>query len=89
MSGRRGIDITFTGLRPGEKLEEDLFFDDEKRHPSGNPLISRVRVPRSHAKEVEDAPPPHDGADVDHAGAMCTVIEGLLARPGIDDEMPG
>ena len=45
MSGKAGIDITFTGLRPGEKLEEDLFFGQEERLPSGNPLIDRVRVP--------------------------------------------
>lgn len=46
ISGRRDIDITYTGLRAGEKLGEDLFSDHERRGPSSNPLINRVQVPR-------------------------------------------
>jgi FlaA1/EpsC-like NDP-sugar epimerase len=43
-SGRR-IEIVFTGLRPGEKLEEQLFGPGEEPLPSSHPLISRVAVP--------------------------------------------
>jgi len=45
LSGRRAIEITYTGLRPGEKLREDLFADGENPQPTTNPLITSVRVP--------------------------------------------
>ncbi len=72
MSGKKGIDITFTGLRPGEKLAEDLFFGDEERLPSGNPLIDRVSVPRLPGHEIEAmVPQSHDEAATwMHAGAL-------------------
>ena len=41
----RPIDIVYTGLRPGEKLHEDLFGGDELAGESSHPLISRVDVP--------------------------------------------
>ena len=45
-SGKLDIEIVYTGLRDGEKLEEDLFDSREEatvgdRHP----LIAEVRVP--------------------------------------------
>ncbi|MDO8119927.1 nucleoside-diphosphate sugar epimerase/dehydratase [Isoptericola sp. b490] len=52
MSGRRDIDITFTGLRPGEKVCEDLFSTKEDRRPTANELINSVDVPRINADEV-------------------------------------
>jgi FlaA1/EpsC-like NDP-sugar epimerase len=45
MSGRRDIDIVYTGLRPGEKVSEDLFSISEERQASTNPLITSVGVP--------------------------------------------
>ncbi len=42
---RRPIDIVYTGLRPGEKLHEDLLGDNEIDERPVHPLISHVQVP--------------------------------------------
>ncbi len=39
------IDINFCGLRPGEKLDEELFFEDERREATPNPLVIHVHRP--------------------------------------------
>ena len=52
MSGRRDIDITYTGLRPGEKLSEDLFSETRSGRPSANPLINSVTVPALAGGEI-------------------------------------
>lgn len=57
LSGRRDIEIHYTGLRPGEKLSEDLFSEDEGRRPSANPLINRVVVPSLASGEVRRLDP--------------------------------
>lgn len=62
MSGRRDVDITFTGLRPGEKVCEDLFSDDENRRPTANTLINSVDVPELDAEVVRRLPVPSHGA---------------------------
>jgi FlaA1/EpsC-like NDP-sugar epimerase len=33
------VPIVFTGLRPGEKLHERLFYDDERRRPTAHPKV--------------------------------------------------
>jgi len=45
MSNRRDVHIVYTGLRPGEKLGEDLFAEAEERRSTAHPLISAVDVP--------------------------------------------
>jgi FlaA1/EpsC-like NDP-sugar epimerase len=45
MSGKEGVQIQFTGLRPGEKMTEVLFGRDEVPHPTAHPLIRSVDVP--------------------------------------------
>jgi len=51
LSGRRDIEIVYTGMRPGEKISEDLFSADETRRATSNPLVTNVTVP---ALSVED-----------------------------------
>jgi FlaA1/EpsC-like NDP-sugar epimerase len=55
LSGRRDINIVYTGLRPGEKISEDLFSAREDRRATSNPLITCVEVPALSAEEVEAA----------------------------------
>jgi len=37
------IPIVYTGVRPGEKLHEELVFPEEGREPTEHPLVHRVR----------------------------------------------
>jgi FlaA1/EpsC-like NDP-sugar epimerase len=41
--GATDVDIRFTGLRPGEKLNETLFSESEDRTPTAHPRISAAR----------------------------------------------
>ena len=45
LSGRREdqVDIVFTGLRPGEKLYEDLFYDSEEQLPTSQKKVLCTR----------------------------------------------
>jgi FlaA1/EpsC-like NDP-sugar epimerase len=52
LSGRKDIDIVYTGLRPGEKISEDLFSMDEDRQATSNPLVNSVDVPTLDVEEV-------------------------------------
>jgi FlaA1/EpsC-like NDP-sugar epimerase len=63
LSGKRRVEIVFTGLRPGEKLSEQLFAHGSQATPTAHPLVSRVPVPpltpelvREHSVEVSTAP---------------------------------
>jgi FlaA1/EpsC-like NDP-sugar epimerase len=51
------IEIIFTGLRPGEKLHEDLFGAAERGERPLHPLISHVAVPPLDPMEVRDLDP--------------------------------
>jgi len=53
MSGRKGIDIVYTGLRPGEKITEDLFSTYERGRATSNALVSSVDVPTLGVDEVQ------------------------------------
>ncbi len=41
----KDIEVTYTGLRPGEKLSEELVFEHETSTPTENPVILRVEDP--------------------------------------------
>ena len=45
LSGRHDIEVVYTGLRPGEKLEEDLFGGAENRRTTAHHLVRSVDVP--------------------------------------------
>ncbi|MFM1996795.1 MAG: hypothetical protein RLZZ111_1182 [Planctomycetota bacterium] len=51
--GEEDIEIVFTGLRPGEKLYEELYFDDEERLPTGHPKVFCARHRPTSLAEVE------------------------------------
>jgi FlaA1/EpsC-like NDP-sugar epimerase len=59
----RPVEIVFTGLRAGEKLEEDLFGEGEKDDRPLHPLISHVTVPPLAPDRVQTLDPTEPDAD--------------------------
>jgi FlaA1/EpsC-like NDP-sugar epimerase len=57
LSGRKDIDVIYTGLRPGEKISEDLFSSHEIRKATSNALINSVGVPTLNLADVRSAEP--------------------------------
>ena len=64
MSGRHDIEIVYTGLRPGEKMSEDLVARGEDEQATANPLVTGASVAPLAPHSVPVA------AIVDHARAM-------------------
>jgi FlaA1/EpsC-like NDP-sugar epimerase len=52
-SGRPDIEITYTGLKPGEKLHENLFGAGEVDLRPFHPLVSHIPVPMVSREDVE------------------------------------
>jgi FlaA1/EpsC-like NDP-sugar epimerase len=55
MSGKRGVNVVYTGLRPGEKLSEVLFTHGEEHQPTGHDLVTAVAVPALRPEHVHSA----------------------------------
>jgi FlaA1/EpsC-like NDP-sugar epimerase len=50
--GRRDIQIVYTGIRPGEKLFEELTAPGEKTYPTSLSKVQRVVSPHAEASDV-------------------------------------
>ena len=62
----KDIKITFTGLRPNEKMHEVLFSDDEERTTTSHELIYRVAVPPLDPADLDTV----DGSDPDSMATL-------------------
>jgi FlaA1/EpsC-like NDP-sugar epimerase len=81
ISGRRDIKINYTGLRPGEKLSEDLFSAQEGRRQSANKFIDRVTVPSLARDEIESVDPT---SHEDSRRAMIDLVNSPSSEPPQD-----
>ena len=63
----RDVDIVFTGLRPGEKLTEDLLGPGEIDQRPCHPLICQVPVPALDPGEITDLDPDADARSLRQA----------------------
>ena len=54
LESTRPLAIVYTGLRPGEKMHEDLFGEGEVDARPVHPLISHVHVPHLRTETVDD-----------------------------------
>ncbi|MGC4875757.1 polysaccharide biosynthesis protein [Micromonospora sp. DT43] len=66
------VPIVYTGLRPGEKLHEDLFGAGETDTRPLHPLVSHVGVPALDPSEVSGLDPYDDEAKlIEHLALLC------------------
>lgn len=72
------LDVQYTGLRPGEKLHEDLFGAGEVDERPMHPLISHVAVPRLDPRALEGL-----GAGVPEA-LLVRRLRDLCSAPACD-----
>ncbi|GGB83703.1 dTDP-glucose 4,6-dehydratase [Knoellia flava TL1] len=55
LSGKSDVEVVFTGLRPGEKMSEELFAPGEEVISAGHSLINKVEVPAMSVDQVANA----------------------------------
>ena len=81
--GRSGksIRIQYTGARPGEKIHEDLFGDNEVDERPFHPLLSHVTVPPLDPAALKDLDPGDGDEKIISAMAnLCVFESGALPR---------
>lgn len=81
LSGRHDIDIVFTGLRPGEKITEDLFTPNEEVLSSSHPLITRVTVPTINPIDIVEAGVREAEPTLEWMRAHAMGFDGTALRP--------
>jgi FlaA1/EpsC-like NDP-sugar epimerase len=54
-SNHKPIEILFTGLRPGDKLHEDLLSTSESAEPTSHPKLRRITAATAAAKSLDSA----------------------------------
>ncbi len=84
LSGRSRIEIDFTGLRPGEKLSEVLFDDDDGIQQSAHPLVRHVPVPSLDPARVRESLV----ADRETAFALLAALGGGRPSPARATDTP-
>jgi FlaA1/EpsC-like NDP-sugar epimerase len=60
LSGRKNVEIVYTGLRPGEKMSEELFTPGERIQKTDHELVNSVDVPRideNHVSQIQHNSP--------------------------------
>ena len=80
----REIEIVYTGLRPGEKLSEDLLGHDEVDERPRHPLVSQVLVPPLAPAELASLDPTAEAGELRAALALMagSVNPGLMPAQG-------
>ena len=97
LSGRtpdEDIKITYTGLRPGEKLYEELFYKNENRKETEHPKILLANHPvidwmnlENHISELEDAVSNFDDNEISRLLSEL-VPEGNIFQDKMDNVIP-
>ncbi len=67
------IEIVYTGVRPGEKLHEELVLDDDERFLTEHPMISRIeshKVPSGKAQLAKL----YELAEAEHSAALVPAL---------------
>jgi FlaA1/EpsC-like NDP-sugar epimerase len=94
LAGPEAIEIVYTGLRPGEKIMEDLLAHGEEDIRPSHPLISQVPVPPLAPAQVTGLDPDADDASLRLAlsrcaGTPCPAAASLAHDPDAAGMAPG
>ncbi len=81
------VAIEYTGLRPGEKLHEELFGDGEVRRPSGHELIEAVSAPALDPRFVRHVDPCQCPDDlIAMMRSLCDEMNTVVLERYMDDD---